>query len=106
MATEQDLFQTGYAAYKAGDKPRAVAVLAQLVQQYPHSERGWFLLGMSMDAADKREYCFQRVLEINPNNADAQKHLAFLSTPRPVVPAQIVQTPKAPRRIPRPSPAV
>lgn len=94
--TEQDLFQTGYTAYKAGDKPRAVAVLAQLVQQYPRSERGWFLLGMCMDAADKREYCFQRVLEINPNNADAKKHLAFLSTPRPVVPVQTVQTPKAP----------
>ncbi|MBN8583332.1 MAG: alpha/beta fold hydrolase, partial [Anaerolineae bacterium] len=94
--TEQDLFQTGYAAYKAGEKSRAVAVLAQLVQQYPRSERGWFLLGMCMDAADKREYCFQRVLEINPNNADAQKHLAFLSTPRPVVPVQVAQTPKAP----------
>jgi pimeloyl-ACP methyl ester carboxylesterase len=98
--TEQDLFQTGYTAFKTGDKPRASAILAQLVQQYPRSERGWYLLGMCMDAADQREYCFQRVLEINPNNADAQKHLAVLSTPRPVVPIQTVQTPVKPQHVP------
>jgi pimeloyl-ACP methyl ester carboxylesterase len=100
MLTEQDLFQTGYTAFKAGDKPRAAAILAQLVQQYPRSERGWYLLGMCMDAADQREYCFRRVLEINPNNADAQKNLAFLSTPRPVVPVQPVQQPKVPAFLP------
>ena len=85
---EQELFQEGLSAFRSGNRKHAIAILTRLVQEHPRSERGWFLLGMCMDTADKREYCFQRVLDINPNNADAKKQIAFLSTPQPVSPTQ------------------
>lgn len=44
------------------------------------------MLGMSIDDAQKRAFCFQRVLDINPNNPDAKKQLALLSPPAPVPP--------------------
>lgn len=85
--SEQQLLQAGVSALKANDRQKALAIFAQLVQQYPQSERGWFLLGMSMDAKDKRLYCLQRVLTLNPNNQEAKNQIALLSPPKPVPPA-------------------
>lgn len=49
-----------------------------------------------MDSADKRAYCFQRVLAINPNNPDAKKQLALLSPPKPVSTTQAFHNPEPP----------
>ncbi len=84
--SEQELLQAGISALKANDKGRAASIFSQLVRQYPRSEGGWYLLGMSLDDSQKRAYCFERVLDINPNNPDAKKQLALLSPPAPVPP--------------------
>lgn len=94
--SEQELLQAGLSALKANDKERASSILAQLVRQYPQSERGWFLLGMSMDAPDKRAFCLQRALTINPNNADAKKQLALLTPPSPVASTPAFYPPEPP----------
>ncbi|MBI3170468.1 MAG: alpha/beta fold hydrolase [Chloroflexi bacterium] len=101
--SEQELIQAGISALKANDKQRAVSILAQVVQQYPQSERGWFLLGMSVDDVQKRTYCLQRVLTLNPNNPDAKKQLALLSPPKPAPPTPAwAAQPEPPRRQPDP----
>lgn len=100
--SEQELIQAGISALKANDKKRAASILAQLVQQYPQSEGGWYLLGMSMEPSDKRAYCFQRVLTLNPNNLDAKKQLALLSPPKPAPSTPASSTPEPPRRQPEP----
>lgn len=84
--SEQELIQAGISALQANDKGRAVSIFAELVRQVPQSERGWYLLGMSLDDVQKREYCFRRVLSINPNNRDAQNQLSLLFTPEPEPP--------------------
>ncbi len=94
--SEQELIQAGISALKANDKGRAVLIFSQFVRQYPHSEGGWYLLGMSIDDAQKRAYCFERVLEINPNNPDAKKQLALLSPPEPAPPAPVITPPEPP----------
>lgn len=66
---------------KSGDRARASAILAKLVQQYPQSERGWYLLGMCVPDREQRLFCFRRVLAINPNNPDAGRQIALLSKP-------------------------
>ncbi|HRQ22267.1 MAG TPA: tetratricopeptide repeat protein, partial [Anaerolineales bacterium] len=81
--SEQELLQAGISAIKSGDHQRAASILAQLVKQYPRSEKGWYLLGMCIPNADQRRFCFQRALTINPDNADAKKQLALLSKPQP-----------------------
>lgn len=99
--SEQQLLQAGASALKANDRQKALAIFAQLVQQYPQSERGWFLLGMSVDAREKRLYCFQRVLTLNPNNQDAKHQIALLSAPKPAPPSPAFTSAETPtQRVP------
>ena len=92
--SEQDLLQAGISALRVNDKGRAASIFSQLVRQYPRSEGGWYLLGMSLDDAQKRVYCFERVLGINPNNPDAKKQLALLYPPKPAPPAPAFVAPE------------
>lgn len=84
--SEQQLIQAGISALQSNDKQKAFSIFAQVVQQYPQSERGWFLLGMSTDDTQRRKYCLQKVLSINPNHTDAKKQLTLLTTPQPAPP--------------------
>ena len=86
--SEQQLIQAGISALQANDKQKAFSIFAQVVQQYPLSERGWFLLGMSTDDIQRRTYCLQKVLSLNPNHADAKKQIALLTPPKPAPPPQ------------------
>ncbi len=81
--SEQEFLQAGIAAIKSGDRQRASTILAQLIKEHPQSEKGWYLLGMCVPNDEQRQYCFRRVLTINPNNVDAKKQLALLSKPQP-----------------------
>jgi len=76
--TTEELLNAGIAAAKAGDALRASKLLMQAVQADPNSELGWLWLGLCRTAADQREYCFQRVLTINPQNAEARRQLEIL----------------------------
>ena len=92
--SEQDLIQAGISALKANDKGRAASIFSQLVRQYPHSEGGWYLLGMSLDDTQRRAYCFERVLDINPANPDAKKQLSLLSPLEPAPPPPAFTAPE------------
>ena len=94
--SEQEFLQAGISAIKSGDKKRAASIFAQLIKEYPKSERGWYLLGMCVATTEQRQYCYRQVLAINPNNPDAKKQLALLSPP---IPAPLPQawTPPPPR---------
>jgi pimeloyl-ACP methyl ester carboxylesterase len=82
MSKEENL-RAGIAAAKAGDRARAAALFAQVVKEDPHSEQGWYLLGFCSIAPERREYCFRRVLALNPDHAEAKKQLERLSRPAP-----------------------
>jgi len=97
--TEQEYLQAGITAFKSGDRQKAASILSQLVKEYPKSERGWYLLGMSVSTAEQRQYCFRQVLSINPDNPDAKKQLA-LHSPLPSVPTPQAFTPPPPRSEP------
>ena len=81
--SEQEYLQAGLSAFKSGERQKAASILSQLIKEYPKSERGWYLLGMCVSTSEQRQYCYQQVLKINPNNLDAKKQLALLSTPKP-----------------------
>src|SRR6185369_5078013 len=76
--TTQSLLQMGIAAAKAGDIPRASKLLIQVVQADPSSELGWFWLGLCRTPPAQREFCFQKVLEINPQHEEARRQLDLL----------------------------
>ncbi len=110
MSVEEKL-KAGMAAIRSGDREHAASIFADVVQSNPLSEQGWYLLGISCTAPDQREYCFRRVLSLNPNHQDAIKRLADLPKPAPVPPPawasqpppfQTTHTPKP--STPEPSP--
>lgn len=68
----------GLTAFQKGDKALAVAHFSKYVTENPGSEIGWLWLGHSLDDLDKRKYCYNRVLQINPSNQEAKKSLNSL----------------------------
>lgn len=77
MASEQarELRRQGIAAAKAGQNEQARQLLQQAIRLDPRNEAAWVWLASI--ARDKRErlFCFQKLLEINPQNETALKAL-------------------------------
>ncbi|HUI90239.1 MAG TPA: alpha/beta fold hydrolase [Anaerolineales bacterium] len=95
MSTDE-ILKAGIAAAESGDLSKATALFAQVVQIDPSSEKGWLGLGFCISGPDQREYCFRRVLALNPNNSNAKEQLARLSRPDPNLgPTQIRSAPAA-----------
>ncbi|HRJ57328.1 MAG TPA: alpha/beta fold hydrolase [Anaerolineales bacterium] len=108
--SEDEILKAGIAALKSGNRKQASAIFSKFVQDFPRSERGWYLLGMSVSTIEQQRYCFQRVLAINPKNQDAKKQIALLSTPKadPPPPAWATQPPPVriePQPVSKPIPA-
>jgi pimeloyl-ACP methyl ester carboxylesterase len=82
MSIDENL-RAGIAAAKAGNWERAAALFAQVVKEDPRSEQGWFLLGSYSIAPERREYCFRRVLALNPHHTEARRQLEHISKPVP-----------------------
>ncbi len=76
--TTDELLRAGITAAKAGDIVQASKLLIQVVQTDPNSEWGWLWLGLCRTATEQREYCFRRVLAINPQNSEASRQLQLL----------------------------
>jgi len=56
----------------------AIPVLAQYLRINPNSEQGWFLMSYAISERDKKIFSLEKVLEINPENHQAQERLAKL----------------------------
>ncbi|HAE58621.1 MAG TPA: hypothetical protein DCG54_03700 [Anaerolineae bacterium] len=104
--SKDELLQAAIAAAKSGNLPQAAELFMQVVKIDPACEQGWLGLGYSLSAPDRREYCFRRVLAINPDNRVAKAELARLANPAvpppPPVPARqspFVESGNAPRPV-------
>jgi len=75
MPSSDQMLQEGIAAARAGDRARAKSILAAVVQTDPASEQGWLWLGLCLTTSDQRDYCFRRVLTLNPRNVEARRAL-------------------------------
>lgn len=84
---ELELLQAGINAARSGNTEQAQQLLVRLLQIDPKSEEGWYWMGLSLNDKEKREYCFRRVLALNPNHIEARSALSKLS--KPISSAQI-----------------
>lgn len=71
----QALIQRGIKAYQAGDTVSARKLLSQAVKIEKWNEEAWWYLAQAMDDPEKRHYCLQMVLKVNPDHAQAQEAL-------------------------------
>lgn len=96
MADTEKLLQEGIAAAKAGKRDAARTALMQVVEVDERNERAWlWLAGVVDDPADQR-VCLENVLDLNPENTQAKKGLAWLNEKYPA-PAE---EPPAPPEVP------
>lgn len=89
--TTEELLRAGIIAAKAGDIAQASKLLIQVVQTDPNSEPGWLWLGFCRTVPEQREYCFRRVLAINPQNTQARQQMELLH--KPEAPSQEIKPP-------------
>jgi hypothetical protein len=55
--------------------PKAQRLLVEYIKKNPNSEQAWYVLSTAVDDPRKQIECLQRVLRINPANAEAQTRL-------------------------------
>ncbi len=101
------------AAYLQAGKPQlARSLLIEVVKQESNSEEGWLLLSQAVTEQQQKIDCLQRVLRINPDNAEAQARLRQLLSPTvepiapsvaPLPPAVPAPTRPAPANMPQPA---
>jgi len=79
MSTHDDLLQQGIAAARAGRRDEARTLLMQLVEVDERNEQAWlWLAGVITDPHDMR-ICLDNVLDLNPDNVQAQQGLAWIN---------------------------
>ncbi len=71
------LLQQGIAAAKAGDSFRARQALQRVTELAPDNELGWLWRASVASSPQETLTCLERVLEINPANAQALKGLEW-----------------------------
>jgi len=101
-----DKMQQAIALIKSGDKQGGQRLLAEVVTADPKNEMAWLWL-TSVAPAEKRRYCLEKVLSINPNNEQARQLLERLRALEsqtqaqpsvPVQPSSQVQPATAPEK--------
>jgi tetratricopeptide (TPR) repeat protein len=103
---ENDDLAKAIAAAKAGDLQQARTILAGIVQANPQSEQGWLWLGHCMKDPQKRLYCYQKVLTLNPGNEVARRAILTLGTNvQPAQPGTQAKQHPPQANIAKPSPA-
>jgi thioredoxin-like negative regulator of GroEL len=69
--------QQAITSIKSGNQQLGQQLLAQVLQEQPDNELGWLWMS-AVVSEDKRRYCIERVLRINPNNQRAKQALEQL----------------------------
>lgn len=62
------LIQQGLDAFFAGDRARALRLMVRAIEHDPNDEHAWLGLARVVTAPDRRRYCLERALLINPHN--------------------------------------
>lgn len=73
---ENDLLRQAAAAVRADRRAEARQILEQILQANPGHEQAWAWMSTAARTDAERVECLQRVLAINPDNANARKMLA------------------------------
>jgi len=66
---------------KSGDKATGTRLLADILQDEPANETAWIWLATCVEEVEKKRYCLQRALAINPGNPIYKIALEKLEVP-------------------------
>lgn len=71
----EDRIEQAVRHIELGDKMAAMKLLAQVIKEEPENEEAWIWMAEVVDDPVKKEQCLEKVLQINPENQDAQDAL-------------------------------
>lgn len=66
---------------KAGEIEKGKQLLIEVLRQNPRDENAWLWMSRCVTTSEQKEYCFQKVLAINPQNQHAIEGLKRLNNP-------------------------
>ena len=92
-----DLLDQAISSIKAGNKSQGRQLLIQVLEQDSKNELAWLWLSQCVSNTEQKLDCLKRVLEINPNNAQAKEEITRIQTlsqikSQPQAPVQPVRT--------------
>lgn len=93
-----DKLQKAIQAIEAGDTNNGSVLLAQAIRADPKNESAWYWMAIVQDDLQKKKQCLQRVIQLNPGNAEACQGLELLEA------SEIWPTVQAPEPEPVPEP--
>jgi hypothetical protein len=64
---------------RTGDRVTGRRILTEVLQESPRDEIAWLWMTACTDSRDQKQYCLNRVLEIDPENNQAKEALAKFS---------------------------
>src|SRR5437763_11066294 len=76
--TADDLLAKGKQAATSGQKDLAREYLGRVVQADPRNEEAWLWLSGVANSLPMMKTCLERVLTLNPNNAQAREGMAWV----------------------------
>ena len=76
--TSQDLVQQGLTAARVGDHEDARRLLKQATERMPYNVEAWLGLAGVVDSLQEKEKCFTKVLNLDPDNSEAEAGLALV----------------------------
>ncbi len=77
----QEQLNSGITAFRNGNRKAALQIFSEILKSDPRNETAWLWLAASVDDTKQKDFCFTKVLEINPNNENAQKALSQIRKP-------------------------
>ncbi len=86
----------GIKAIKMQETTHAYDLLSRAIRLNPRCDKAWLWLSAVVETAEKRRYCLEQALKINPDNVAAQRGLEQLSqkaTPAPTPPVATTSPP-------------
>jgi len=74
----QELLRQGAAAARVGERKAAGEAFRRATETAPENRKAWLGLAGAVESMAEKRACFERVLEIEPDNADAQAGLVWV----------------------------
>ena len=93
------LFGQAVTHIKAGDIETGKRLLTKVLKQNPRDEKAWLWMTKCVVGIEQKRYCYNRVLNINPQNQHALKWLDKPAPPNSRLLAQVVQQPMHQRKL-------
>lgn len=86
---KQELLKQADYTFQRGNRELAKKYLTDFLAQYPDEESAWMLMARIVEEPERKIACYERVLKINPNNAEAKIGLSrIIASPDKTIPRQ------------------